>query len=140
MKLRLPLLALIAALAIFTLPVMAQSSGAQPSGKSPSAATGTQSSTGTQSTTSTTSSKASKSSSKSSSSDKLDINTATADQLKTLPGIGDATAQKIIAGRPYHAKNDLVNKKILTESQYAAVKDQIIAHRTQTSKSTTTKP
>jgi DNA uptake protein ComE-like DNA-binding protein len=59
--------------------------------------------------------------------DKLDINTATSDQLKALPGIDDAHAQKIIASRPYRTKLDLVHKKIISKSTYDKIKDQIIA-------------
>ena len=60
----------------------------------------------------------------------LDINSATKDELKALPGIGDAYADKIIKGRGkagYFGKDDLLKKKILNEKTYDGVKEMIIA-------------
>ena len=73
-----------------------------------------------------------------SSSKKLDLNSATKDELATLPGVGDVTAQKIIDGRPYRAKNELVSKSVVTQSQYDQIKDQVIAHRAKTSTTAST--
>ena len=57
----------------------------------------------------------------------LDINTASREDLVKLKGIGDARADAIIKGRPYKAKNELVDKKIVPENVYNDIKEKIIA-------------
>lgn len=57
----------------------------------------------------------------------IDLNTATPDQLKGLSGIGEAYADKIIKGRPYARKDELVQKKVIPQATYDRIKDKIVA-------------
>ena len=57
----------------------------------------------------------------------IDINSASAEELQAIPGIGDAYSKKIVENRPYARKDDLVKKKVVPQATYDKIKDQIVA-------------
>ncbi len=128
---------------LFALVVAAALSFAQ---STPSSSNAGQSASDTTSTTTTTTktvhhSKKAASASSATSSEKLDINTATKEQLEALPGIGPKYSQKIIDGRPYRSKAELLSKHIVPRSVYEKIRGDVVAHRgttaTASSKATT---
>jgi DNA uptake protein ComE-like DNA-binding protein len=59
--------------------------------------------------------------------DVVDINSATSAELKALPGVSDSDATKIIQGRPYTDKNQLVSRKVVSEAAYEKIKEHVVA-------------
>ena len=61
--------------------------------------------------------------------DTVDINSATAAELRMLPGVSDGDTAKIIRGRPYSDKSQLVSKKVVSEPTYEKIKDHVVARQ-----------
>ena len=62
--------------------------------------------------------------------EKIDLNTASAEELQKLPGIGEALSKKIVENRPYKRKDELVQKKVIPAPTYDKIKDHVVAKQT----------
>jgi competence protein ComEA len=71
--------------------------------------------------------------------EKVDINSASPEELQKLPGIGDALAKKIVENRPYKRKDELVQKKVIPGPTYDKIKDSVIAKQSTADKKDATK-
>jgi competence protein ComEA len=111
--------------------LFAQSSYPPPNTKAQTSAAGSTAQAQSQTGKSATAKSATaKSAAKTPASKLIDINSATVDQLKTLPGISDVYAQKIVAGRPYRVKTDLARKNIIPQAIYSKIAGMVIAKQT----------
>jgi competence protein ComEA len=123
----------IAAFALMLAPVLAQAQTASPSTSAPKAppasAAPALNAPKPMTTAPATAPAATPTTGSTSQSSIIDINTASKEQLDALPQIGSARADAIIKGRPYKAKNELVDKKIIPSNAYDAIKDKIIARQ-----------
>ena len=70
----------------------------------------------------------------------VDINSASADELDKLPGIGSARAKAIVDNRPYRAKSELAQRKIVPQNVYDQIKDRIVARQGMSSSGSTKPP